>query len=150
MAKTNPNAQPRNQHGRDWGNYAALVDLPNAASWTGADTTALEAGDTAYLTGTGRVYCSAPGTPGLLDAVWSSSGGAGITELDGDVTAGPGSGTQTATVAGLRGMIIDPSITTAADGDVLTFDSFLGWIAAPPTGGGVTIRQAQLNAMMFS
>jgi hypothetical protein len=34
---------------------------------------------------------------------WTAAGGSGITQLTGDVTAGPGSGAQVATVAGIRG-----------------------------------------------
>lgn len=46
--------------------------------------------------------------------------GGGITELIGDVAAGPGSGTETATVQGLQG---NPIATTApATGQVLTWD----------------------------
>jgi hypothetical protein len=72
----------------------------------------------------------------------------GITELDGDVVAGPGSGTQTATVAGLRGTIIDPAILPS-HGDVLTYDAINGWTAAPPSGG-ISAGQAALFALMVS
>lgn len=101
MATRQPNVQQRNQFARDWGNYALAADLPNAAGWLGPLTGNLEAGDTAFLLSTGPVYCASPGTPGLLDAVWSASGGGGITELTGDVTAGPGVGSVVATIAPL-------------------------------------------------
>lgn len=102
MALANPNVQQRNQYLRDWGNYDFLVDLPNASGWTGGATNALERGDTAYVTGVGPVSCSSAGTPGLLNAVWvPGGGGGGITELTGDVAAGPGSGSVVATIAPL-------------------------------------------------
>lgn len=73
MSTSTPSVQQRNQYGRDWGNYASLTDCPNGTTWGGADTDSLEEGDTAYVTGTGRVYCADPGTPGNTDAVWALS-----------------------------------------------------------------------------
>lgn len=76
MATSTPNVQQRNQYGRDWGNYASISVCPNASAWAGGTDPAapLEVGDTAYVTGVGRVYCSDAGTSGGLDAVWSRSG----------------------------------------------------------------------------
>jgi hypothetical protein len=70
MATKQPFGQLRNQNGRDWGNYNSLADLPNASAWVGALTVSLEEGDTAYVSGVGRVYCQSAGTPGSLNAVW--------------------------------------------------------------------------------
>lgn len=72
MALANPNVQTRNQFGRDWGTYNSLELCPNASLWTGGTNpaTPLEAGDYAFVTGIGPVYCASAGTPGLLDAQW--------------------------------------------------------------------------------
>lgn len=75
MATKQPFGQARNQQGRDWGNFNALTDCPNASGWVGAPTSGLEEGDTAYVVGLGRVYCSSAGTPGSLTAVWAQTGG---------------------------------------------------------------------------
>lgn len=82
MATRQPFGQTRNQNGRDWGNYASLTACPNGSTWAGADTDSLEAGDTAYVTGTGRVHCTSAGTPGALDAVWVATGGATSRTID--------------------------------------------------------------------
>lgn len=76
MSTVTPNAQARNGHPRDWGNYASLTALPNASAWAGGVllATPLEQGDTAFLIGTGSVECTIAGTPGLLDAVWAVTG----------------------------------------------------------------------------
>lgn len=226
MARANPNAQQRCQYGNNWGNYSAAADLPNGASWAGADTALLEEGDVAYLIGTGPVYCQNPGTPGLLDAVWASAGGGPPSgpaggDLTGSypnpsiaplaVTASKiANSTITATqvaAANIDGAAATPSMRTlgtgatqacagndarlsdprtptgAAGGDlggtyptpqciqarglletsgpttlvvgaiadgqyVARSGATLVGVAAP--GGGVTIRQVQLNALMFS
>lgn len=289
MAKFQPNAQQRNQFDRDWGNYALVADLPNAAGWTGLDTYSLEEGDSAFVLGVGPVYCVSAGTPGLLDATWAAvaSGGppsgpaggdltgtypnpsvaalaitaakialatitdaqvaaanidgasatpslrtlgsgaaqacagndprlsdprsptgaaggdlggsyptptviqarglretsgpttlvmgavadgqlfarsgatvvgvpvpsSGITELTGDATAGPGSGSQAVTVVQARGLRETSGPTTlvmgaVADGEYLRRVG--STVVGASSGGGITIRDAQLNAMMFS
>lgn len=76
MSTVTPNAQARNGHPRDWGNYASLTLLPNAAGWLGGvlKATPLEEGDPAFVVGVGRVYCVSAGTPGLFDAVWAVAG----------------------------------------------------------------------------
>lgn len=88
MSTVTPNAQTRNGHSRDWGNYASLSLLPNATGWVGGvlKATPLEEGDPAYVTGIGRVYCVSPGTPGLLDAVWSATGTPAVTVVEVDFT----------------------------------------------------------------
>lgn len=82
MATRQPNVQTRGQFGSYWGSYALLTDCPNGATYplTPLDTalaTPLEAGDTAYVPGTGLVQCTSAGTPGALDAVWAAIGGGG-------------------------------------------------------------------------
>lgn len=72
----------------------------------------------------------------------------GITELDTDVLAGPASGLTSATVAGLRGTVIDPLISPS-DGDVLTYSTIVGWTSSPPSGG-ISAGQAALFALMVS
>ena len=120
MATKQPFGQARNQNGRDWGNYASLTACPNGSTWAGADSFGLEAGDTAYVTGTGRVHCTSAGTPGALDAVWVATGAGGITQLTGDVTAGPGSGSQAASVVRLQGRTVDSAAPSS--GNILTWD----------------------------
>ena len=51
-----------------------------------------------------------------------SGGGSGITQLTGDVTAGPGSGSQAATVVKINGTALG-TLTGATNGYVLTWNS---------------------------
>jgi hypothetical protein len=86
MATRTPTLQPRNQHHRDWGNYATAADLPNASGAPlAAGDFVLEVGDTAYVSAdTQRYHCTAVGTAGGGDAVWSSGGGSsggGLTQV---------------------------------------------------------------------
>ncbi len=70
-----------------------------------------------------------PGTDGSSGQVLSTNGGgilswitdAGITQLTGDVTAGPGNGSQAATVAKLQNVTV--SATTPTNGQILTYNS---------------------------
>lgn len=80
MARVAPSFQTRSQQPRDWGNYASLLVLPNAAGWLGGVAPAfpLEEGDTAYVIGSGPAYCVSAGVPGSLNAVWSLVAPAGI------------------------------------------------------------------------
>ena len=69
------------------------------------------------------------------DGEWEAqvnSGGSGITQLTGDVTAGPGSGSQTATVAAIQGVVISG---TPSSGQVLTATSSSAADWATPSGG---------------
>lgn len=76
MATANPNVQQRSQYNNDWGVYASFDVLPNASAWAGGagPATPLEAGDRAYVTDVGPVYCKSAGTIGGLDAVWLREG----------------------------------------------------------------------------
>lgn len=67
----------------------------------------------------------------------------GITQLTGDVTAGPGSGSQVATLAAIQGNPLLASSPTT--GDVIKFDG-TNWINAPETGGTPT---GDPNTMAF-
>ena len=100
---------------------------------------------------------------GSNDSRWGTSGGggSGITQLTSDVTAGPGSGSQIATLTGINGKAI-PSSTASTGGEilyynqtsnqwlygglqagsaaptvnqVLTWQSGSGWTAVTPSGG---------------
>ena len=76
---------------------------------------------------------------GSNDSRWgTSSGGSGITQLTGDVTAGPGSGSVAAIVAKINGSPLGTT-TGATNGYVLTWNSTSGtWVPAAPAGGPPT------------
>lgn len=80
MSTRTPGVQPRNEFGRDWGNYTVPNDLPNAAfsAITANELAPLEIGDTAFVSGGGLYVCTFPGTFGLLDAIWLSTGVGGL------------------------------------------------------------------------
>ena len=73
---------------------------------------------------------------GSNDSRWGTSGGgSGITQLTGDVTAGPGSGSVAATVAKINGSPLGTT-TGATNGYVLTWNSTSGtWVPAASAGG---------------
>ena len=79
------------------------------------------------------------GGNGSNDSRWgTSSGGSGITQLTGDVTAGPGSGSVAAIVAKINGSPLGTT-TGATNGYVLTWNSTSGtWVPAAPAGGPPT------------
>jgi hypothetical protein len=66
--------------------------------------------------------------------IWPEGGGGGITELTGDVTAGPGSGSQAASVVALRGVPI-ANVAPTLDGQVLTWNG-TDWVPGSPSQGG--------------
>jgi hypothetical protein len=70
----------------------------------------------------------------------TSAGGSGITELTGDVTAGPGSGSQAATVA-------NSAITNAKMANMAT-DTFKGRANASGTGAPVDLTATQARAIL--
>lgn len=83
---------------------------------------------------------TADGTNGQVlktngSGVWSfvTSSGGGITELTGDVTAGPGSGSQAAMVVGIQGVQVNSSPPDPSA--VLTYDG-VGWTPAIKVGAG--------------
>jgi len=111
-----------------WGSFANTSALPGVAT----PVTTLQAGDTAYVTGTSSLYvCTNAGVP-----TWVAIGsGSGITELTADVLAGPGSGSQTAKVVALQNRDVSSLLPNA--GQVLTWNSASSqWIPANATGGG--------------
>jgi hypothetical protein len=77
MPTRTPKLQTRSQYNPHWGVYANPGTLPNAsgAPLLAADFT-LEAGDVAYVTGSGLYVCVSPGTVGGADATWTAVGGA--------------------------------------------------------------------------
>jgi hypothetical protein len=78
MPTRTPKLQTRSQYNPHWGVYASEAALPNGsgAALLAADFT-LEAGDVAYVTGSGLYVCASPGTVGGADAVWVAAGGSG-------------------------------------------------------------------------
>lgn len=79
----------------------------------------------------------------FFGAVGGASSGSGIDQLTTDVTAGPGSGSQAATVVAIQGQPV--SSAAPGTGDVLTWDG-AGWEAAAPTGGGITELSGDVTA----
>lgn len=71
---------------------------------------------------------------GALATAWTQLGTGGITELTGDVTAGPGSGSETSQIAALQGTPLNAMSPTL--NDVLTFDGS-EWVPAPASGGSL-------------
>lgn len=69
------------------------------------------------------------------DVQWvTGGGGSGIDELSGDVTAGPGSGLQVATVTQIQGRAVLNA--GPAGGDVLTWNNGASrWEPVAPSGG---------------
>ena len=62
-------------------------------------------------------------------------GGSGITQLTGDVTAGPGTGSVPATVTGWHGVSLDPAFTGPSGGNRPWFDGASGtWKLAAQSG----------------
>jgi hypothetical protein len=79
----------------------------------------------------------------FFGAVGGASGGTGLDQLTGDVTAGPGSGSQAATVVAIQGQAV--STLAPGSGDVLTWDG-LQWEAAASSGGGITELSGDVTA----
>lgn len=94
------------QHHSFWGPFANFAALPVVTD------PRLQAGDTAYAEAEATLY-----TFNATLSAWQAVGG--ITELTTDVVAGPGSGTQTATVAGIQTVPVDATAPTA--GQVLAY-----------------------------
>jgi predicted Rdx family selenoprotein len=100
------------------------------------------AGGANYVTGELPVANVAPGTNGQFlqtsggATVWGAAPSGGITQLTGDVTAGPGSGSQAATVAQIHGASV-PAAGALTTGNVLqvTGTSALGYAAVNLAGG---------------
>lgn len=103
-----------------WGSFANAAALPLGDS-------RLQAGDTAYAQAEASLY--------VYDgAAWQAVGSAfGISQLTGDVLAGPGAGSQSATVAALQGSPV--SSVLPADGQVLTWNGS-AWVPGAPASGG--------------
>lgn len=73
---------------------------------------------------------------GVVVGPISTGGGGGITELTDDVTAGPGSGSQAATVVAIQGTPIDALVPNT--GDVLSWDG-AKWISTVPFAGALLV-----------
>ncbi len=71
----------------------------------------------------------------------------GITELDTDVLAGPGSGAQSATVVAIQGQAVDASVPSP--GDVLAFNALTGWTPTASTSG-LDDRAVKLRVLALS
>ena len=83
---------------------------------------------------TGQVLSKVDGADHNVE--WETPGaGAGITELTGDATAGPGTGAQAVVVVAIQGQPV--STAAPSSGDVLTWDG-AQWEAATGGGGGLS------------
>ena len=140
MAKVAPHFQTRSQQPRDWGNYASLLVLPNAAGWLGGSSASfpLEEGDTAYVIGSGPAYCVSAGTPGSLNAVWSLVAPAGIVTTAVELDFGGG-----APVYSQSFTVIDGTVTPA--NTILVFQS--GVTATGRVGNDLEWDQLLLGAV---
>jgi hypothetical protein len=94
---------------------------------------------------------------GSNDSRWGTSGGgSGITQLTGDVTAGPGSGSQAATVVAIQGKTV--STTAPTDAQILIWNNSTSqWVPktlsqdVTITNAGVaTVAQLQGNTLSVS
>lgn len=100
------------------------------------DAPTMSASRSAFLAARGT-RPSAPDNSGDLVALLLAAGAlgdGGITELTGDVLAGPGSGSQAASVVALQGTAIS-AIPPSADGQVLTWNGS-EWVPAAAQVGG--------------
>lgn len=148
MATKQPFGQARNQQSRDWGNFSALTDCPNASGWAGAPTNGLEEGDTAYVKGFGRVYCSSAGTPGSLTAVWAQTGGGTTSDLIYELD--PTDVTEFGTPAWIRSTANTPatpggSVTVSVSASASQPSSRSGLRIAGSINGGWVCPLANLN-----
>lgn len=132
----------------DWLGYGDLADIPNAAT---LDALIAPGTFAFYFAGdTGDVYALDRTSPGWV--LVATSGATGITQLTGDVTAGPGSGSQAATIANdavtaikiaddavETDKIIDAAVTNAklANMPALSFKANLTGSTAAPDDAGI-------------
>lgn len=115
MALRTPSNQTRSQYARDWGNYSTIAECPNAASFAGSTNKisgVLEVGDTAWVTGVGRVFCRSTGTPGALDAVWG-------TGVDAFALRGVGDGVDGTAAVILGAVYLQAGMTLTTDSRAL-------------------------------
>jgi hypothetical protein len=96
---------------------------------------------------TGQVLSKVDGD--AYNVEWETPGaGAGITELTGDATAGPGTGAQVVTVVALQGRAVQN--IGPADLDVLTWNSGASrWEPQPGGGGGLGNYDVRKRAMVL-
>ena len=141
----------------DAGTTAGDVLTWDGSAWSGAAPT----GGVTSVTASSPLSSSGGATPDIsLDAgttagdvltwdgsVWAGAAPTdnGITELTGDVTAGPGNGSQAATVAKIQGYEV--ANVAPSNGNVLAWSSAQSkWVpGAPAVGGGAGGVQFYLN-----
>jgi hypothetical protein len=102
-----------------WARAWTADDVADLASVVGTGVNDAHHGDIAYVTATSSYYLF------LDDGTWFelTTGGGGIDELTGDVTAGPGSGSEVATIA-------NSAVTLAKIADAAANSKLLGSGAA--------------------
>lgn len=94
---------------------------------------------------TGQVLSKVDGD--AYDVEWTTpGGGAGITQLTGDATAGPGTGSQAATVVAIQGRAVLSALPDS--GDVLAWNAGASrWEPTAPSAGGLTEYQTRVRAL---
>lgn len=108
-----------------------IVKVPKSTGWNTDNTT------NEYVGPNTKLVATNPRT-GKIDNSLLDAGSGGITELAGEVLAGPGSGTQIATVAKISGQTV-PNTSPTGAGDYIASDGSGGLVWAPAVGtGGIT------------
>jgi hypothetical protein len=97
---------------------------------------------------TGQVLSKVDGADHNVE--WETPGaGAGITELTGDATAGPGTGAQAVVVVAIQGQAVHTA--APSNGDVLTWNNgSTRWEAAAPGGGGLNNYDVRKRAIVLT
>ena len=144
-------------------NYASPPAIGGTTPAAGAFTTLSATGNLTTNITSGGSQCVQASSAGVLSGTGSlcGSGGAGITQLTGDVTAGPGSGSQAATLATVnsnvgtfQGLTVNGKglITAASNQSYLTGNQTIT-LSGDATGSGttaITVAVTELHANILT